>query len=92
MIDDTKKQPSDKKIQSVKRRGALKSIGGSAAAVAAAQNLPDTWKKPMVDSIVLPSHAVTTDDSDKDPVDNTTTTTTTTTTPDVTTTRGMIDQ
>ena len=64
MTDDTKKQPSDKNIQSAKRRGALKSIGGSAAAIAAAQNLPDTWKKPLVDSIVLPAHAETTDDSD----------------------------
>jgi hypothetical protein len=74
MTDDTKKQVSDKNIQSAKRRGALKSLGGSAAAIVAAQNLPDSWKKPLVDSIVLPAHAATTDDNDSDPGETPTTT------------------
>ncbi len=74
MTDDTKKQTADKNIQSTKRRGALKSIGGSAAAIAAAQNLPETWKKPLVDSIILPAHANTTSDSDSSGDDNIVTT------------------
>lgn len=87
MTDDTKKQATDKNIQSAKRRGALKSLGGSAAAIVAAQNLPDSWKKPLVDSIVLPTHAETTDGSDSDPGETpTTTVAATTTTPNVTTT------
>ena len=92
MANDTKKQPSDKKVQSTKRRGVLKSIGGSAAAVAAAQGLPDNWKKPLVDSIVLPSHAQTTITADSgsaggDNVVTTAGTTAATTTAYVTTSR-----
>ena len=44
------------------RRKALKStlIGG---AVISTSVVPEKWKKPMLDSVVLPSHATTTDDS-----------------------------
>ena len=74
------------------RRKALKStlIGG---AVISASVAPDKWKKPVLDSVVLPAHAATTDDTDSGAPGNTTaaptaapTTPEPTTTVDVTTT------
>lgn len=79
-----------------KRRGALKAAGTGAAGIVTAASLPSEWKKPIIDSIVLPAHAQMSPGSGTDsgttadpgnsgtttsaPMVSTTTTTTTTTT------------
>jgi len=50
-----------KKLESKTRRGALKSASTSAFVAVAATQIPGQWKKPVVDSIIIPAHAVTTD-------------------------------
>jgi len=45
------------------RRKLLKSIAVGSSAVVAGQSLPQSWTKPVVDSVMLPAHAETTDDS-----------------------------
>ena len=47
-------------------------IGLSSGVIGASQ-LPGSWSKPIVDAVVLPSHAETTDDSGTLPPENTTT-------------------
>ena len=49
---------SDKK-SSDSRRKLLKSIAAGSGAVIAGKNLPDSWKRPVVDSVMLPVHAQT---------------------------------
>jgi hypothetical protein len=43
------------------RRKLLKSIAAGSGAVVAGKSLPESWTKPVVDSILLPAHAATTD-------------------------------
>lgn len=45
------------------RRKLLKSIAASGGAVVAGKSLPESWSKPIVDSVLLPVHAETTDDT-----------------------------
>ncbi|MCP3999369.1 MAG: hypothetical protein GY727_00440 [Gammaproteobacteria bacterium] len=45
------------------RRKLLKSIAAGSGAVVAGKSLPESWSKPVIDSVVLPVHAETTDDS-----------------------------
>ena len=66
------------------RRKLLKSIATGSSAVAAGKSLPESWSKPVVDAILLPSHAETTDSSGSAP--GATTTPAATTTPTATTT------
>ena len=42
------------------RRNILKSIALGGGIVTAGKVLPDGWKKPVVDTVILPSHAATT--------------------------------
>lgn len=42
------------------RRKLLKSIAAGSGAVIAGKNLPESWSRPVVDSVMLPAHAVTT--------------------------------
>lgn len=44
------------------RRTLLKSIAAGGGAVVAGKTLPDTWKKPVIDSVMLPAHARTSGD------------------------------
>jgi hypothetical protein len=48
----------DKKA-SESRRKLLKSIAAGSGALIAGKNLPDSWSRPVVDSVLLPAHAVT---------------------------------
>ena len=41
------------------RRKLLKSIAAGSGAIVAGKSLPDSWSRPMVDSVVLPAHAMT---------------------------------
>ena len=49
---------ADKKSQE-SRRKLLKSIAAGSSASVTGKSLPEEWKKPVVDSIVLPAHAQT---------------------------------
>ena len=49
---------SDKK-SSESRRKLLKSIAAGSGAIVAGKSLPENWKKPVVDSVLLPAHAQT---------------------------------
>lgn len=44
------------------RRKLLKSIAASSGAVVAGKSLPESWTKPIVDSVLLPAHAATSGD------------------------------
>ena len=41
------------------RRKLLKSIAAGSGAIVAGKSLPDSWSKPVVDSVMLPAHAQT---------------------------------
>ena len=41
------------------RRKLLKSIAAGSGAIVAGKSLPDSWSKPIVDSVMLPAHAQT---------------------------------
>jgi hypothetical protein len=41
------------------RRKLLKSIAAGGGAVIAGKSLPESWSRPVVDSVILPAHAVT---------------------------------
>ena len=43
------------------RRKLLKSIAAGSGAVVAGKSLPESWSKPIVDSVLLPAHAGTTE-------------------------------
>ena len=45
----------------INRRKLLQSIAAGSGAVVAGKSIPETWSKPVIDSIVLPAHATTTD-------------------------------
>ena len=49
---------TDKK-SSDSRRKLLKSIAAGTGAVVAGKNLPESWSRPVVDSVMLPAHAQT---------------------------------
>lgn len=59
------------------RRKLLKSIAAGSSAVVAGKALPERWSKPVVDAVLLPAHAETTDETGSQP----TTTVAPTTTP-----------
>ena len=46
------------------RRKLLKTFTAGSGVVAAGSALPEAWVKPIVNQVVLPAHAQTTDDSD----------------------------
>jgi len=50
---------SDKKLGD-SRRKLLKSIAAGSGAIVAGKSMPNSWSKPVVDSVVLPAHAETT--------------------------------
>jgi len=58
------------------RRKVLASIATGAGAVVAGSALPESWTKPVVNAVILPAHASTTDDTGNLPGGTTTTTTT----------------
>ena len=49
------------------RRKLLKSITVGSSAIVAGKSLPESWTRPIVDSVILPVHAQTTDDSGTSP-------------------------
>ena len=49
---------TDKK-SSESRRKLLKSIAAGSGAIVAGKNLPESWSRPVVDSVMLPAHAQT---------------------------------
>ena len=49
---------SDKK-SSESRRKLLKSIAAGSGAIVAGKSLPESWSRPIVDSVMLPAHAQT---------------------------------
>jgi hypothetical protein len=49
---------TDKK-SSESRRKLLKSIAAGSGAIVAGKSLPESWKRPIVDSVMLPAHAQT---------------------------------
>ncbi len=71
---------SDKKSND-SRRKLLKSIAAGSGAVVAGKSLPESWSKPVINSIVLPAHAELTDGSGSSG-DGVTTTPAATTTPE----------
>ncbi len=69
--DTSKKQQATGAEHKESRRRALKStlIGGAVISTSAA---PDKWKKPILDSVMLPAHATTTDETGSGSPENTT--------------------
>ncbi|MCP3955487.1 MAG: hypothetical protein GY697_25185 [Desulfobacterales bacterium] len=61
------------------RRKLLKSIAAGSGAVVAGKSLPESWSKPVINSIMLPAHAQLTDGSGNLPGEVTTTPQATTT-------------
>ncbi len=49
------------------RRKLLKSIAAGSGAIIAGKSLPESWARPVVDSVILPTHAQTTDDTGSSP-------------------------
>ena len=49
---------TDKKILA-KRRELLKTIAAGSGVVIAGKSLPESWRRPVVDAVMLPAHAVT---------------------------------
>ena len=58
----------------------LKTIAAGSGAIVAGKSLPESWSKPIVDAVVLPAHAETTDETITDPTTTVSPTTSTTTT------------
>jgi len=56
------------------RRKLLKSLAVGSGAVVAGKSLPESWSKPVINSIVLPAHAALTDDGSGSSGDGVTTT------------------
>ena len=86
-INKNKSKPQEK-LQSEKlktRRKAVRAIVLGGGAVTGAKGLPSEWSAPLINSVVLPAHAATTDDSGSSG-DDVTTTPEATTTPVATTT------
>ncbi len=73
MVDEKKPKDTIEPDQKTKdnesdssRRTILKSLAASSAAVAGQEVLPEDWKKPLIDTVVLPTHAQATTDDDND--------------------------
>ena len=49
---------TDKK-SSESRRKLLKTIAAGSGAIVAGKSLPESWSRPVVDSVMLPAHAQT---------------------------------
>lgn len=49
------------------RRKVLKSIAAGGGAIVAGKSLPESWSKPVVNAVMLPAHAETTDDTGSQP-------------------------
>lgn len=45
------------------RRKLLKSLAAGSGAVVAGKGIPESWSKPVINSVMLPAHAATTDDT-----------------------------
>jgi len=71
------------------RRGALKTAGTSAFAAVAATQLPGKWKQPVINTVILPAHALT---SEVEGEGGELTTTPAATTPAATTTQATTTQ
>ncbi|MCP4007879.1 MAG: twin-arginine translocation signal domain-containing protein, partial [Proteobacteria bacterium] len=56
------------------RRKLLKTIAAGSGAVVAGKSLPESWSKPVIDSVILPAHAATTDNNDSEDLSTDTTT------------------
>ena len=59
-------KPNKSKVQEItrskqSRRNLLKSMAAGSSAVIAGKSLPNDWAKPVVDSVLLPAHAETSD-------------------------------
>ena len=55
---------SDKKDKkAISRRKLLKGLAAGGGAVIAGKSLPESWSRPVVDSVMLPAHAITSLDS-----------------------------
>jgi hypothetical protein len=52
------REMTDKK-SSESRRKLLKSIAAGSGAIVAGKSLPESWSRPVVDSVLLPAHAQT---------------------------------
>ena len=48
------------------RRKLLKSLAAGSGAVVAGKNLPESWSKPVIDTVMIPAHAETTNDNEAD--------------------------
>lgn len=55
------------------KRKLLKSIAVGSGVVVAGKAIPESWSKPVIDSVMLPAHAITTNDNSGDGTDTTTT-------------------
>lgn len=55
----TSKKSNDITNQSRKRRKALKTILAGGGVISVGSNLPDSWKRPVLDAVSLPAHAET---------------------------------
>ncbi len=54
---------SKQKDTNSQRRKLLKTVAISGGVIGATQSMPEKWLKPVVDSVILPSHATTSDNS-----------------------------
>jgi len=45
------------------RRKALKVMAAGSGAIIAGKSMPESWSKPVIDTVLLPTHAATTDDT-----------------------------
>ena len=50
-----------------RRRKLLKSVAAGSGAIIAGKSLPESWARPIVDSVILPAHALTTNTTDTVP-------------------------
>ena len=66
------------------RRKIVKSLAVGTGAVITGKALPETWSKPLVDAVMLPAHAATTNDTGSTAVETTGATITTTVAPGTT--------
>ena len=59
MDSEDKKKQSESKDKTSSRRKLLKSVVAGGGAATVAKLMPDQWSRPVVDSVMLPSHAQT---------------------------------
>ena len=70
-----------KKVNTGNRRKLLKSVAATGGAIVAGKSIPQSWSKPVVDAVMLPAHAETTDETISDPTTTVAPTTSATPTP-----------